>query len=189
MKIEEIREAALAGKTFTFNDVKIHEFDMSEGIFNIIYSLPSVEYKPYCAGLDVKEISVYEPPKYDPRRLFKKGDKVRVVDWNGRTLDRKGKIGEVTEDELGGRVTFSVGSHTFKICYPVCFLELVTPVEELEPYFIMELKGAYGVYNTRFQPEAEVCHFFTDMHPHAKQAAEAERDRLNAEYRKEQNND
>ena len=185
----------MAHKTFTFDNVIIKELNMSNGVFNLIYSLPSVENKPYCLGLDVKEISLYEPPKYDPCRLFKKGDKVRVVDWNGRTLDRKGKIGEVTEDELGGRVTFSVGSHTFKTCYPVCFLELVTPVEELEPYSVEE-SGGGATLNCFIVKRGEkhvsyylykggnANHYYT--YEQAKARAEAERDRLNAEYRKEQ---
>lgn len=120
-------------------------------------------------------------PKYDPCRLFKKGDKVRVVDWNGRTTNHKGEIGEVTEDELGGRVTFSVGSHTFKRCYPICFLELVTPVEEIEPYSVETCQYGYTVN----KGELILATYNDETHPHAKEAAEAERDRLNAEYRKE----
>lgn len=100
-----------------------------------------------------------ESTKYDPCRRFRKGDKVRLVPYRGRA------------PIMFGFNIFSIG-------------EIFT-VEELEPYFVMELKGAYGVYNTRFQPETEACHFFTDMHPHAKEAAEAECDRLNAAYRKE----
>lgn len=127
-------------------------------------------------------------PKYDPCRLFKKGDRVRVVEY-------KGRIKPYLKDLVGKVYTLDDGEDYKQIAgikaddidlIDVCHLELVTPVEELEPYFVMELKGAYGVYNTRFQPETEACHFFTDMHPAAKEAAEAECARLNAEHRKEQ---
>ena len=138
-------------------------------------------------------------PKYDPCRLFRKGDKVRIKrEINGRLLHHSFvnfkydtvytvDADEVQKDFKSGHVMITDGKHYCTLSFYE--LELVTPVEELEPYFVMELKGAYGVYNTRFQPETEACHFFTDMHPNAKAAAEAERDRLNAEYRKEQNHD
>lgn len=128
-------------------------------------------------------------PKYDPRRKFRKGDKVRFKEHLGRkSLAHCDEIITLEADEKYGncfwREMAPDGDIIDRNAY-FCYLELVTPVEELEPYFVMELKGAYGVYNTRFQPETEACHFYTDMHPHAKEAAEAECDRLNAEHRKE----
>lgn len=191
MKIEEIREAALAGKTFTFNDVKIHEFDMSEGIFNIIYSLPSIEYKPYCAGLDVKEISVYEPPKYDPCRLFKKGDEVEYHPKDGRAnpnllVGRKYKVAADEPCDSGiVQVEFDGLRHldTF-VAYNN--LELVTPVEELEPYTVREYEESFAVEKSG---NIYSVFFKGSYYAKAKEAAETERDRLNAEYRKEQNND
>lgn len=137
----------------------------------------------------IKKLSA---PKYDPSRLFKKGDMVRVVECKGRNYSNveTGKEGIVSRNETGADMGIEVtfGDDDF---WDICpsFLELVTPVEELEPYFVMELKGGYGVYNTRFQPETEACLYWNEMHPHAKEAAEAERDRLNAEYRKEQCNE
>lgn len=131
-------------------------------------------------------------PKYDPCRKFRRGDKVRVVEYRGRSgcnVTKPGTVVTVDEDEedsgwvwINEESVSGVAVATINAAY----LELVTPVEEREPYFVMELKGAYGVYNTRFQPETEACHFYTDMHPHAKEAAQAECDRLNAEHRKEQ---
>jgi hypothetical protein len=130
-------------------------------------------------------------PKYDPCRLFRKGDKVRLVPYRGRAPIMFGsnvfsidEIFTVEEDE-NKEYDVMVNGASHRQMYQACFLELVTPVEEREPYFVMELKGAHGVYNTRFQPETEACHFYTDMHPNAKAAAEAECARLNAEYRKE----
>ena len=68
--------------------------------------------------------------------------------------------------------------------YSFVHLELVTPVEELEPYTVVESYGRTDVMKGDY-----IIATYTDSHPHAKEAAEAERDRLNAEYRKEQNND
>ncbi len=142
-----------------------------------------------------------EKPKYEPCRLFKKGDKVRVVERNGRKFWNAAPetIYTVVADEylhddpnvlLRGCVGLNDGKPATLSAWNIPFfhIELVTPVEELEPYFVMELKGGYGVYNTRFQPETEACHYWNEMHPHAKEAAEAECARLNAEHRKEQSN-
>lgn len=131
-------------------------------------------------------------PKYDLCRLFRKGDIVTPCDVKGRWLSDywKNKAGQhfvVTKDESGGKVPIlDIKAKPFEVAeyLPAVYIELVSPVEELEPYFVMELKGGYGVYNTRFQPETEACHYWNEMHPHAKEAAEAERDRLNAEHRK-----
>ena len=134
-------------------------------------------------------------PKYDPCRKFREGDNVSPCFWNNRPPTAY-NINEITAHFMPEDGLCIVNKDEFPdstvlveykgeiISMQACHLELVTPVEELEPYFVMELKGAYGVYNTRFQPETEACHFYTDMHPHAKEAAEAECDRLNAEYRK-----
>jgi hypothetical protein len=67
------------------------------------------------------------------------------------------------------------------------YLELVTPVEALDPYYVEDVGNAWavrkpedcGMYSTQ-------AWFSKERHPHAKEAAEAECDRLNAEYRKEQ---
>ena len=68
------------------------------------------------------------------------------------------------------------------------FLELVTPVEEIEPYRVET--GGYNRFRIKkgnleysYFPFGEHCVLGMDE---AKAAAEAERDRLNAEYRKEQ---
>lgn len=132
-------------------------------------------------------------PKYDPCRLFKAGDIVRIIDWNGRTpdmLDEKGTREAVVadpEDPRSGCVELLYNDR-----YPIvaaCFLELITPVEELEPYYVEEECHSWcvrkpepsGVYST-------LSWFSKNRHPNAKAAADAECARLNAEYRKEQNN-
>lgn len=125
-------------------------------------------------------------PKYDPCRRFKKGDEVRVVVWNGRTCRREGQVGFVVKDEeASGMVELSIDGWKNGVFYHACLLELVIPVEELEPYGIAENLHGWIVYKDN---PGNVVANFNNMHPHAKEAAEAECARLNAEYRKEANN-
>lgn len=133
-----------------------------------------------------------EKPKYDPCRLFKKGDIVRLKEWNGRcpALPEDWKFDnglfKVREDEKFNS-SVEITRENSKTVYiaPICFVELVTPVEELEPYELVETTDYWSVE----KENDELCLFWKKHHPHAKEAAEAERDRLNAEWRKEQNND
>ena len=119
-------------------------------------------------------------------RLFQKGDKVRVVAWNGRDIARIGQIGRVVSDEYNSRVELAIDGWSSCIYYPACHLELVTPVEELEPYSVVDAHTHWDVADKDMKTVATYSKLH---HPNAKAAAEAERDRLNAEYRKEQNND
>ncbi len=130
-------------------------------------------------------------PKYDPCRLFRKGDKVRVVERNGRHYDTMfdEKTWIVAKDErnhstLPRDVQVNDGnpnSHCYSV--PFFYLELVTPVEELEPYKVTESSDYYGVDKDDLEVEAAI--FWKKSHPQAKAAAEAECKRLNEEYRKE----
>lgn len=140
----------------------------------------------------------FKAPKYDPCRKFRKGDKVRVVEWSGRNpvlpfMDCKlGDIGTVIKDEE--TTSFFVRLHLegkYEKDMPYCHLELVTPVEELEPYFIKEDKIELWWEVWKRDEEVGgllVALFSTGEHPNSKAAAEAECARLNAEYRKEANN-
>ena len=138
-------------------------------------------------------------PKYDPCRLFRKGDIVRLKEWNGRcpALPENWKFDdglfEVHVDEKFSS-SVAITRENSKDIYlaPICFIELVTPVEELEPYSVeahengececfVVMRGKqcvaiypYGTRETRYYKKAE----------QAKVAAETECDRLNAEYRK-----
>lgn len=135
-------------------------------------------------------------PKYDPCRKFRKGDRVRVVEWSGRNpvlpfMDCKvGDIGTVIKDEE--TTSFFVRLHLegkYEKDMPYCHLELVMPVEELEPYYMKETASVYEVFN-RNENNSSVAIFFKSQYSieKAKERAEAECARLNAEYRKEQNN-
>ena len=137
-------------------------------------------------------------PKHDPCRLFRKGDKVRIVKHNGRKFDaapptfQLGKVYRVDEDEDTEHCYVMLQSCDLYYAHPVAFLELVTPVEELEPYSVkpgykswhVERDGKiYSLY-----PYNETVSFSVWRNEEeAKAAAEAECARLNAEYRKEQN--
>lgn len=132
-------------------------------------------------------------PKYDPNREFRKGDKVRLVQCNGRNpFDSFNGIEYLPDETIytvdgdeydNGKVElYAMDScDTFEIHHSN--IELVTPVEELEPYSVSEATVQYLVKEDNKKVVAQFCKLY---HPNAKSAAEAERDRLNAEWRKEQ---
>ena len=150
-------------------------------------------------------------PKYNPYRKFREGDKVRLVEWRGRAPfdcenwepEKAGQICIVAEDEDAERGHYL---HVWKIedmasetdegerpwlAFPIFSLELVTPVEELEPYSVHENEYSKSAEVRRSNPFRVCAAFYwggespTYTREQAKEAAEAECDRLNAEYRKE----
>lgn len=197
MKIKDIQDAIKADKRFTFTNVKIHWLDHERGDICMNNHFPSIENQPVNSSLDIKEISVYEQPKYDPCRLLKKGDEVKVKMYNGRYPIPKLHKQEVSrgsfkviENEIDGCVKVTNVSGTFTL--PICYIELVTPVEEMEqePHFFIsdefEQLPYFCLYFGTKQNKELVAGL--DKKYYTLEAAEAERDRLNAEYRKEQNN-
>ena len=131
-------------------------------------------------------------PKYDPCRKFRKGDKVRVVEWNGRKDCRNGMVATVLSNEQGCFVDIECMIKEVKaeLTYPACQLELVTPVEEIEPYKVWDTTFSF---NVGAEDSKAVFYYGADMStcPYTKEqaaaAAEAECERLNAEQtRKEQ---
>lgn len=134
-------------------------------------------------------------PKYDPCRKFLKGDKVRIREWHGRKPEdnTKNKIWEVMYDE-GDYVDIkhdSYGHHEKRII-STCFLELITPVEELEPFYVCENTESKS-FEVRRKEDHKVqaaFYYFDKDDTHAKsEAAKATLehcDRLNAKNRKEQ---
>lgn len=130
-------------------------------------------------------------PKYDPNREFRVGDKVSVrkihgklpqCRYNGMVKVNEGDCCTIHEKEHRNCywVTIPSGGNW---CFDAAYLELVTPVEELEPYTVEEGKASYLL-----KKGDKLLANYWPSHPNAKAAAEAERDRLNAEYRKEQSN-
>lgn len=134
-------------------------------------------------------------PKYDPCRLFKKGDKVRVKRFNGRTPRFENAMGmldfdkvfvvEQDEEKPSYHNMINIGSDFLHGAIHVSHLELVTPVEELEPFFVgteasltercIYLKTPDSVYL--------VAQFHEDIY--SREYVQAECDRLNEQHRKE----
>lgn len=133
-------------------------------------------------------------PKYDPNRLFRKGDKVEHHPRNGRRGSSdipNGKTLTVIEDEVLYEWIYLTDGDNDYSCDPA-YLELVTPVEELEISRVFNDKkmGAWIVTKDNFTHayfpyRCEVSDNIANSKEEAKEAAEAERDRLNAEHRKE----
>lgn len=118
-------------------------------------------------------------PKYDPFRKFRKGDIVRVVEWNGRDIARAGQIGHVMSNEINSRVELSIDGWARDVYYPACHLEIVTTAEELEPY-----KCGEGI-------DAQLIFFQDERFAEFENEEDAQRvcAWLNSEYRKEKSND
>lgn len=131
--------------------------------------------------------------KYDPMRLFKKGDKVRVVERDGRHYDTMfdGKIWTVAKDEHSystlPRDVQVHDSYKDNLHYTVPFyhLELVTPVEELSPYHVEETEREYRVTLTREERKDVIVTYNKLIYPDAKIAAESECRKLNWNWREE----
>lgn len=152
-----------------------------------------------------------DTPKYDPFRLFRKGDKAKPRIINGREIPKMplDVIFTVTgdEDEYGAvpvEYMSPVRGLLTSTTVHAVWLELVTPVEEKERYVLIHNKlekyydvcwkdddepdgrtGRTRVRNTYWYHNPPM----TYTQQEAKAAAEAECARMNAEWRKEQGND
>lgn len=137
-------------------------------------------------------------PKYDPCRRFKAGDKVRIVQCKGRdfsdeTKMYRGRITEVLSDEDNYSVETNLLNEAesiegITIGIDPAYLELVTPVDERVYFRVGDfpVNGEWSVWKDSLEKTEIISSYKIDTHPNAKKAAEAERDRLNAEHRKEQ---
>ena len=131
-----------------------------------------------------------------PTRLFRTGDRAQVVERNGRNVTcfpvgriKVGDIVTVAENESGDVFIKVLTKDGHEMMVPWFMLELVTPVEE--PYEV-ECDDDEKEYSVTFRDKF-VCTFPYDSDSfytkeQAKAAAEAECDRLNEAWRKEQNN-
>ncbi len=143
---------------------------------------PAFSHVPYSALIEISKTNVIPEasPKYDLCHKFKAGDKVRVVENKGRKQACSGSLATVKQDEDENKVLIAIdGSGIWWV--DAAYLELVTPVEELEPYSVGETTDYFSVD----KDDEELSLYWKDKHPNAKAAAEAECKRLNAEYRKE----
>ena len=157
------------------------------GDYSISYLLTTVHDKLYMyrAAVHPSAVIIKSPSKHDPARLFKKGDAVRVVAWNGRDIARIGQIGRVVSDEHNSRVELAIEGWTKDVFYPACHLELVIPVEEMERYAVAPGDIAWFVVDRKHESGELNVAMYMNTHPNAQAAAEAECARLNAEHRKE----
>jgi hypothetical protein len=143
-----------------------------------------------CAHPSVVSI---DKPKHDPCRPFREGDRVQArkihgnlpqCRYNGNVGIKEGDIGTIAR--YNERNCYWVDFHKgMNWCIDAAYLELITPVEELEPYSVGESSHTWYVY----KDDDVVVAFNKEKYPNAKEAAEAERDRLNEEWRKERNHD
>jgi hypothetical protein len=128
--------------------------------------------------------------KYDPTRPYQKGDRARVVERNWRTPTcfpvgriKVGDIVTVAENEAGDMFIKVLTEDGHEMMVPWFMLELVTPVEEIEPYNVVDAHTHWDVADKDMKT---VVTYNKAFHPNAKSAAEAECARLNEEWRKEQ---
>ena len=127
-------------------------------------------------------------PKYDPNRQFREGDKVKPRERNGRIPWAKDMMLTVISDERNSGVTVRDEESGEERLMCVLFLELVTPVKERVSFRVGDfpVDGEWSVWKNSFGKTEIISSYKIATHPHAKEAAEAECARLNAEYRKEQ---
>ena len=130
-------------------------------------------------------------PKYDPCRKFRKGDIVEPRSVNGRWfspvwVDRSGIHYEVTidEDPLTAHLYVKDPDSPEPFLVHAAFFKLVTPVEELEPYYyVTKNDGVHPTFLVRNRNEehrvAAICECWNE------EDAQRICDMYNAEYRKE----
>lgn len=149
-------------------------------------SLPSVKPIEMCHTAKIPK----EYPKYDSCRRFKEGDIVKPKEnvylepFAEEPLDIRDRY--VVESVLATgwlHVSAKNEQEPFEIWGGM--LELVTPVEDLKPYSVTYDDKFYHIH--KHGEAASIAVYSEARHPHAKAAAEAERDRLNAEWIKTSN--
>ena len=191
MKLEEIK----IGETYNLRiqvlckneDFIIAHHETPNGEFSTAGLLEILnKYAPSFTPIPSEPGTSVPTTKHDPCRLFKKGDKVRVVECKGRcpgyNKNAIYKVGE-NEKESGRYIMLTQDGFIGHITVDAAYLELVTPVEEFEPYSVVD---AHTHWDVAVKDMKTIASYSKVHHPHAKEAAEAERDRLNAEWRKEQ---
>lgn len=137
-------------------------------------------------------------PKYDPCRKFRKGDRVRVVEYKGRKNTICLPVGAMAtvaenEEDCACVEVFIPDDETESVTFiDPAYLKLVTPVEEFEPFYVYENTESKS-FEVRRKEDHKVqaaFYYFNEDDAHTKsEAAKATLehcDRLNAEYRKEQ---
>lgn len=186
INIEDIK----VGKTYLlpFEVIKINDTDIhmrNGGVKGI--------FQPE----ELTENSHESAPKYDPSRKFRKGDIVRPRERDGRepwgrTISSVRRLNTsctmvVYEDEARGLIKCKNEDGLIFDISPF-FLELMTPIEAMEPYYVQEGERStgWGVWKrNKANSTCSLMASYSSAHPKSKAAAEAECARLNEEYRKE----
>lgn len=207
MLLKDLRKAIWEGKLVDITGVKLRSWGTDHqlpAVLHISFDIPSVENKPISDSLDITEVNLSTKPKYDPCRKLRKGDIVEVrirderIPWGTLVSGSRIKLDEnrryvVLMDENRNDVRIEPITNLTEIAHTnitvdACYLELVTPVEELEPYRVET--GGYNRWSIKKgdllhsqYPFGEHCAFNMNE---ARAAAEAECKRLNEKYRKEQ---
>lgn len=201
----EIYEACKRGELFTIDNVRIVSMETTcppgcnRAQIGCVVRVGSNK-ESVLNDVDLDNIHIYKKTKYDPCRKFRKGDKVRLVKYKNRTpydyedycmVEEESLVYTLPEDEAEDGFVYIDEEHS--VC--VCYLELFMPVEELEPYYVHECKSDCSFEVCCEKQGKVVCRMAYFWHSEscrgeltkeqAKAAAEAERDRLNAEHRKE----
>ena len=176
---------------------------------DIRFKAPSLNGSSFVHFISPKHVSLpsehgTEVPttKYAPTRPYQKGDRAQVVERNGRTITcfpagriKVGDIVTVAENENGDVFIKVLTEDGYEMMVPWFMLELITPVDELEPYSVEESCGGANLHcfilkrgekhlSYYLYRSGNANHFYT--REEAKAAAKAGCKRLNEEYRKEQ---
>lgn len=182
MKLEDIK----VGETYNVR-VKVEHID-EDGWIKVRTNEKSISFI-----LAPREAEFISPlPKYDPCREFMNGDKVRMVMRDGRypycmqkheQIVPTDTICTVVRCELNGFVAVEYNNGYNPVVH-FSFLELVTPVEELEPYYyVAKNDGVHPTFLVRNRNEehrvAAICECWNE------EDAQRICDMYNAEYRKE----
>lgn len=123
-------------------------------------------------------------------RFFKTGDRVRVVQRDGRTpyqplcsIDLTGRTATVQTDENKNgmvEIQFNDGKTLWA---PFYFLELLHPAEEMPPYYVHEAEKAFIVCRREDSyKQHPVSIYFRHRHPQAEFMAKNDCEILNAEH-------
>jgi hypothetical protein len=136
--------------------------------------------------------------RYEPCRLFKKGDVVEPKQVKGRVYSKDSKhlIGKkcivFRDEDEPGYVVISHEGKNYSI--NTAYLELITPVEELKPYSVLETDTINGFDIMRdglcvmtFPYGSKEAGYYRNELA-AKEAAEIECNRLNNLYKQELEN-
>lgn len=171
--------------------------------FTLIYTGQSINNKfrfesptgiHYILGLgDIEAVSPVSAPENAPCRELRIGDKVRVrkihgklpqCRYNGVAHVKEGDCCTIFEDAYRNCYWVTMASNVHW-CFDAAYLELVTPVEEIQQFFLESDNNLYFCIYFGTSQNYELVSRLRKKH-YSLTEAEAECARLNAKYRKEQ---